>query len=230
MRDKARSIGTIKDRQGALTKKNAAAVALPAGGEAWRRLAETAQVPAGGWTPPTVEQFAAAVRGVHARRGGLRRVDKGRAPRPCGAHNMAPAAHAGMQAAGGVPDDARDALYTWCVAGIPKGKPEESRPVAVASCIARTWHRNLLEDLPAGRAAGQAPTFSKTRWIGSRADLDLAKASNRVDLAAAPSLEYLVLQGRRRRGPVDSVQSLGQIQLAPRANPPRLRARWRLAA
>ena len=92
----------------------------------------------------------------------------------------------------------RDSLYPWRVVGIPKRGSDDSRPICIASVIARAWHSLVFAHLPPavdGQFAEKGVVRGTAVWaaaVGNAgAEIDLAKAYDSVNLgAAAEALRY----------------------------------------
>ncbi len=146
-----------------------AEVWAPSGGSdasrrgAWLRLAEEAgceDAPQQEWQAPSVDEFAATLRG----QGGAAGLDGWEASELRGLLTWAPWAIGELHgllvrtteaaAAGGIPAAVRDRLHAWRIVGIPKRLSEQLRPIAVGSCITRAWHRTLAGP-PLGQWCGR---------------------------------------------------------------------------
>ena len=98
-------------------------------------------------------------------------------------------------ASSGQHEDLLDHLYSWRVVGIPKKHSNDSRPIAVGSCLVRAWHRTLTKQLPATPTEqwcgkqGLSATQATAHWWQSAgtagAEMDLAKAFDSVAIQVA---------------------------------------------
>ena len=124
--------------------------------EAWAGLADEGRVPhqaARPWQPPTEEAFIQALRRAHGVAGldgwccdELAALLKHTPWLVTELHGLL--VWTTVAAEAGLPQSLREMLYSWRVAGIPNRATDESRPIAIASCIMRAWHRALLGMLP----------------------------------------------------------------------------------
>jgi hypothetical protein len=100
-----------------------------------------------------------------------------------------------------LPEQLTNSLFAVRVVGIPKRASDESRPIAVGSCVTRAWSRALLPQLPSapdgqwcGRA-GCGVVTATVDWAAADgcagAEVDLRKAFDSVNLpAATAALEH----------------------------------------
>lgn len=188
----------------------APAAAMPGGrADSWRALAreagckQEAQKP---WDPTSLERFCGALRATHGAAG----LDGWSHEELKALAEHAPWVFVDLYALlvdttsaaeEGLPEYVHQLLYSWRVVGIPKHGSDDSRPIAVGSCIIRAWHRALLEQLlgmPEGQWCGRQGSGvveATANWLASPGDagaeLDLAKAFDTIDPSvAAAALEF----------------------------------------
>jgi hypothetical protein len=137
--------------------------------QAWSEYAARSglAVSSGTWKPPTEKQFLEALKGVRDAAGldGWKREELTalRQQTPWLASELYRLlVRTTEEAAGGLPSRVLEQLYAWRIVGIPKRKSDEARPIAIASCIARAWHKALLPLLPSA-PEGQSVVWQERR-------------------------------------------------------------------
>ena len=124
--------------------------------QSWQELAEEGGVPSLAerqWQPPSEEAFAGVLRNAKGAAG----LDGWTPGEIRALIDHAPWLIAELHglfvrtteaASEGLPSSVQRAVYSWRIVGIPKRGTDDSRPIAIASCLVRAWHRALMTQLP----------------------------------------------------------------------------------